>query len=84
MTDEEREKLAVELDADLQAFVAEKIAENEGKPPRSSVMDQTPEELADVCTFFKIEANVTLYQLEKNVYVYRMCSDFTVYNYYII
>ncbi|KAK2193938.1 hypothetical protein NP493_4g02022 [Ridgeia piscesae] len=47
MTDEEREKLAVELDADLQAFVAEKIAENEGKPPRSSVMDQTPEELAD-------------------------------------
>ena len=49
MTDEEREKLAVKLDADLEAFVAEKIAENEGKPPRSSVMDQTPEELAAVC-----------------------------------
>ena len=48
MTDEEREKLAVKLDADLEAFVAEKIAENEGKPPHSSVMDQTAEELAKV------------------------------------
>lgn len=48
MTDEEREKLAVKLDADLEAFVAEKIAETKEKPSRSSVMDQTAEELAEV------------------------------------
>ncbi|KAI0209497.1 Tetratricopeptide repeat protein 4 [Lamellibrachia satsuma] len=47
MTDEEREKLAVKLDADLEAFVAEKIAETKEKPSRSSVMDQTAEELAE-------------------------------------
>ena len=49
MTTEEREKLAVKLDADVDSFVAEKIAESKGRPACNSVMDQTPEELAEVC-----------------------------------
>ena len=61
MTDEEREKLAVKLDADLEAFVAEKIAETKGKPSHSSVMDQTAEELAEVwsLSIFEIKVEFT-------------------------
>ena len=49
MTTEDREKLAVKLDADLESFVEEKIAQSKGRPSCISVMDQTAAELAEVC-----------------------------------